>query len=143
MEKRMVLPTALAVVVALTSLALLILRTLVPGAVLPRWDLPFQGALCLIALALDAPLGHPAKPDWLICGLTGVLGFGLLPLAAGLTTVAQAVPQGLAGGILFLVLTGLFLSLRDRLDAGVSKRLAPLAAAFVLFLACQALAKLF
>ena len=61
----------------------------------------------------------------------------LLPFGAGLTAGGEAVRLAVVGGAVFLVLTFLFTTLRERLVSGRAGRLAPLVTGGVLFLACQ------
>lgn len=130
----------LAAVVGLASLAALLCRVFLPAAILPTVSLPAVAALVLLALVLECYLtkGLPQR-DWGMTVLLGGLTFGLLPYAAGLTAGGEAVRLAAVGGAVFLVLTFLFTSLRERLSSGHAGPLAPLVTGGVLFLACQCL----
>ena len=97
-----------------------------------------MAALVLIALVLECYLTKRIpQRDWGVTGLLGALIFGLLPFGAGLTAGGEAVRLAVVGGAVFLVLTFLFTTLRERLVSGRAGRLAPLVTGGVLFLACQ------
>lgn len=139
MREKTTLPVMLVAVTGLTSLVLVLLRAFRPGRILPKWDLVTMAALSLTALVLEGWMerGVPRR-DWLLTALTGGLAFGLLPFAAGLTPAGTGATLAVLGAVEFTVLTALFTSLRERLATGKVGGLAPAAAAFTLFLACQA-----
>lgn len=138
MQKSYTLNILLAAVVGLASLADLLCRVFLPGAVFPVVSLPAVAVLVLLALVLECYLvkGVPRR-DWGMTGLLGVLTFGLLPFGAGVTAGGETVRLAAVGGAAFLVLTFLFTTLRERLSSGRSGPLAPLVTGGVLFLACQ------
>ena len=77
MQKSYTLNILLAAVVGLASLADLLCRVFLPGAVFPVVSLPAVAALVLLALVLECYLvkGVPRR-DWVMTGLLGVLTFG-------------------------------------------------------------------
>ena len=138
MQKSYTLNILLAAVVGLASLAGLLCRVFLPGAVFPVVSLPAVAALALLALVLECYLVKDVpRRDWGMTGLLGVITFGLLPLGAGVTAAGEAARLAAVGGSVFLVLTFLFTTLRERLSSGRTGPLAPLVTGGVLFLACQ------
>lgn len=138
MQENYLLNLLLAAVVGLASLAALLCRVFMPAAILPAVSLPAVAALVLLALVLECYLskGVPRR-NWGVTGLLGGLTFGFLPWAAGLTSSSEAVRLAAVGGAVFLILTFLFTTLRERFSSGNGGALAPLVTGGVLFLACQ------
>lgn len=144
MKKNMYfLNTALAIVLGIALLVCVLLRTFVPGLILPRLDIPNMVLLSLVALLADHYLAGDAKRCYLCIPLLSGLSFGLLPFAAGFLTGWEALWIGLIGAAVFTALTFLFSSAQERLSTGPKARLAPVLTAFGLYLACQCFAGIF
>ena len=144
MKKNMYfLNTALAIVLGIALLVCVLLRTFVPGLILPRLDIPNMVLLSLVALLADHYLAKAAKRCYICIPLLSGLSFGLLPFAAGFLTGWEALWTGLVGAAVFTALTFLFSSAQERLSTGPKARLAPVLTAFGLYLACQCFAGIF
>ena len=144
MKKNMYfLNTALAIVLGIALLVCVLLRTFVPGLILPRLDIPNMVLLSLVALLADHYLAGDAKRCYICIPLLSGLSFGLLPFAAGFLTGWEALWTGLIGAAVFTALTFLFSSAQERLSTGPKARLAPVLTAFGLYLACQCFAGIF
>lgn len=113
------------------------IRTFLPGAVLPKLDIPAMVLLTLGALLL-AGTGDEHRARW--SALWGAMGFGLIPAAAAVTAVAQYWKYALVGGIVVAITARLFGSLTDRLRSGPAAKAAPFVGALCLWLASQAFA---
>lgn len=137
------LNTALAIVLGIALLVCVLLRTFVPGLILPRLDIPNMVLLSLVALLADHYLAKDAKRCYICIPLLSGLSFGLLPFAAGFLTGWAALWTGLIGAAVFTALTFLFSSAQERLSTGPKARLAPVLTAFGLYLACQCFAGIF
>lgn len=142
-EKNGRLNLLLCVLWGLLLAAFLVVRTFAPAALLPPMDLPLLLVVSLGALLLERLLVPGRKRCWPGVALLAALTFGLLPLCAGLANGAVAGKLALVGGITFVLTTVVFDSMTDRLPPGARTGVGMAAAAFVLFLAGQALTGLF
>lgn len=138
-----VLNTVLAVVLGLSLLACVLIRTFAPAVIIPKMSIPNLTLICLLTLLLDHYLTRGAQRNYLLVGVLAVISFGLLPWAAGMAELAQVWKLALIGGSLFTVLTFLFTSVQDRLSSGPAAFAAPILSAFGLYLAVQGLANIF
>lgn len=148
----------LTALLSLTLAARLLLRCLLPAAVLPQLDIPDIALLSLTALMIDRCAAAPA-PETGAGGrrsalLLAPLCFLLLPLAAGeslpapigseavglAASLAGALGSGLLGGAVFDLLTLAFDSLMTRPGLEASGKMAPLVSAICLLCATQAFA---
>lgn len=128
--------TFLMILVGLSCLARLLVKTFVPDLILPGLDVAFVCALSLGACLLEAWFGRKESKACPVCDFVyGALAFGLLPLACGWADPTLAAVLAAVGGVGHLVLSFLFGSLRQRLKP--ESHVAPAAAAFLLFLAFQ------
>ncbi len=134
------LPVFFAAVLAVTMTAGVLLRTFLPAAVLPKLDIPAMALLVLAALLLEHYLGAGEKHCYGLLALWGALGFGLLPVAAGMVEVALWWKYALVGGAVLAGMTALFTSLTDRLLSGPAAKAAPIIGGVCLWLACQCFA---
>lgn len=132
-------PLFFAAVLGAVSAVCVMIRTFLPAAVLPKLDIPAMVLLTLAALLPAHFWGGEKRQLWLTA-LWGVLGFGLLPTAAGSVAVAQCWKYALVGGVVVAVTAGLFESLTDRLRSGPAAKAAPFVGALCLFLASQCFA---
>ena len=138
-----ILSAVLAVVLGLSLMACVLIRTFAPAVIIPKLSIPNMALISLAALLIDHYLTRGAQRNYLIVALFAVVSFGLLPWAAGMAELAQAWKPALVGGGLFTVLTFLFTSVQDRLSSGPAAYAAPLLSAFGLYLAVQGLANIF
>ena len=139
-NKTYTLNTVLAAVFGLELLVLLLLRAFAPNIILPKFDLIHLVTVSLAALVIDHYLAPDAQRCYICIPLFAVLTFGLLPVAAGLVSLQDALWLGLKGGVLFTAATWVYTSIQDRLSTGPSARLAPAMSALGLWLAVQAFA---
>jgi hypothetical protein len=128
----MVVGTVLAVCV--------VLRTFFPAIVLPQLSIPNMVLLSLCALLLDHYIARKTKRCWICVPVFACLSFGLLPYAASLAGVAEAVKLGLVGAVVFTVTVWLFTSIQNRLASGPVAKAAPGLSALGLYLASQCFA---
>ena len=140
MKKTYLLNTLFTAVTALWLLIAVVLRAFCPTIILPKMDLPFIVLLSLIALVLDHYLAKDAKRCYICIPVFAILTLGLLPLAAFMVTVAEAVKLALIGGAVFTVTTFLFTSIQDRLSSGPAARVSAIFSAVSLYMAAQCLA---
>lgn len=140
MEKKYVLNTILAVVLALAVLICVLVRTFVPAAILPELDIPNLVLLSLVSLVLDHYLARGAVRCYICIPVLSAVTFGLLPYAAGFVTLVEIWKPALLGGVVFTITTWLYSSIQDRLSTGPKARIAPILSAFGLYLAAQCFA---
>ncbi len=142
-DKKYTLPTALIGVMGAVLMAFVLVRTFLPGFIIPELDVPNMVAISLVALLADHYLAKDAKRCYVCVALFGVLSFGLLPFAACFVGAQEALKLGILGGTVFTVTTWLFTSITDRLSTGPEAKAAPVMSAFGLYLAVQALMGMF
>ena len=139
-NKTYTLNTVLTAVLAVVLLAMVLLRAFAPTIILPVFDIPTLTAICLAALVLDHYLAPNAKRCYVCVPVFAALSFGILPLAAGLVAMENALGLALTGAAVFTVCTFVFTSIQDRLSSGPAARLAPVMSALGIWLAVQAFA---
>lgn len=142
-EKKYTLPTALIAVMSLVMIAFVLVRTFLPGFIIPELDVPNMVLISLAALLVDHYLAPNARRCYVCAALFGALSFGLLPFAACFVGGLEAVKLGVMGGIVFTVTTWLYSSMTDRLSTGPAAKAAPFMSAFGLYLAVQSLMGMF
>jgi hypothetical protein len=138
-NKTYILNTLLAVVLGITCLTALLVRTFAPAVIIPALNIPNMVLISLLAVLLDHYLAHGAKRCYICIPLLSALTFGLLPFAAGFVSVMDALIMALVGGVTFTLVVFLFSSIQDRLSSGPAAKAAPLLSAFGLYLAFQCL----
>ncbi len=129
----------LAAVTGIFLFAMVVIRSLLPQVILPRFNGMTLIALCLASLVLHHYLTHERKRAWLPLPLYGALIFGLFPLASGFVAPMDSLQLALMGALIATVVTLLYDLIIDRLSTGPTAKLAPLISAFGLFLAAQCL----
>ena len=134
------LNTALAAVVGIALVVCVLLRTFIPAIVLPQLSIPNMVLLSLIALLLDHYLTKGAKRCWICIPLISALTFGVLPYAASLAGVLDALKLALVGAAVFTVTTWLYTSIQNRLASGPIAKAALVLSALGLYLASQCFA---
>ena len=140
MNKTYRLNTLLAAVVAVTLLACVVLRAFCPTLILPKIDIPFIVLLSLIALVADHYLSPNATRCYICIPLFSALTFGVLPLAAFMVSVGEALILALVGGVTFTVTTLLFTQIQERLSSGPAAKASAFFSAVSLYMAAQCLA---
>lgn len=136
-DQKYFLNTALAVIFGLVLLALVLIRTFAPAIILPKLDIPNMALISLAALLADHYIQKDSKRCYICIPIFAVLTFGLLPFAACLVGVVEAVKLGVIGGVVFTAVTWLFTAMEDRLSTGPAAKLAPILSALGLYLASQ------
>ncbi len=137
------LNTLLAGVLGLALLICVLVRTFLPGAVLPALDIPAITALCLIALTAEFYLVRGAKRCYPMIFLFSAVTFGLLPLAAGFAGAGKCWLLALIGAIVCTAVTWLYTSMVSRIASGNSAKAAPVLSALGLYLAVQCFTGIF
>ena len=139
-NKTYTLSTVLIAVLAAVLAAMVILRAVSPQLILMQFDIVSITGICLIALVLDHYLAPGARRCWVCIPVFAALSFGILPLAAGIVALANALGLAVSGCAIFTVCAFVFTSVQDRLSSGPAARLAPIMSALGIWLAVQAFA---
>lgn len=139
MKKTYCLNTVLAALLGTTLLAMVVLRALVPNAILPGFDIPNMMLISLAALVLDHYLAPGADRCYICIPVFSAVCFGLLPWAAAFVLPLEALKLALVGALVFTAATWLFSSMMDRLSTGPAAKIAPVFCAVSLYLASQCL----
>ena len=133
-----ILNSILAAVLGVALLVSVLVKTVSPHFILPEINIPYIAAISLIALVLTNFV--KAEEGCPLCqALLAAVTFAVLPVAAGLTTVAVW-KLALVGGIIFAVLNAMFTAMVKRMELADACKYAVIPAAFGLFLACQCFA---
>ena len=130
------LRTLLACILGLALLLCVLVRTFLPGALLPVLNIPAITGLCLIALVAEFYLAPGAKRCYPAIFLFSAVTFGLLPLAAGFGAAGRGRPS-LVGAIVCTLVTWLYTSMVSRISSGNKAKAAPVLSALGLYLAVQ------
>ena len=133
-----ILNSILAVVLGVVLLVSVIVKTVSPHFILPEMNIPYMVAVSLTALVLT----HFVKTEEgciLREALLATVTFAVLPMAAGLATVAVW-KVAIIGGIVFTVLNVMFTAMIKRMELSSTCKYAVIPAAFGLYLACQCFA---
>ena len=131
---------ALTVVLGIALAVCVILRALLPMAVLPKLDIPNMVLLSLVALLMDHYFARGEKKFCICLPLFSAATFGILPWAAGFASGLQALQLALMGGITFGLTAWVFTQMQDRLSSGPAAKAAPILSALGLYLAAQCFA---
>lgn len=137
------LNTALAAVVGLALIGCVLLRTFIPAIILPQLSISNMVLLSLVALLLDHYCAKGAKHCWWCIPVFSLLTFGVLPYAASLVGVPEALKLAVVGCAVFTATTWLFSSIQSRIASGPVAKAAPVLSALGLYLASQCFAGIF
>ena len=139
-NKTYTLSTVLTAVLAAVLAAMVILRAVSPQLILMQFDIVTITAISLAALVLDHYVAPGAKRCYICIPVFAVLAFGILPLAAGMVALKNALGLALTGAVIFTLCTFVFTSIQDRLSSGPAAKFAPIMSALGIWLAVQAFA---
>lgn len=134
------LNTILAAVVFVACAIGLIIRVVLPAAVLPPLNIPNMVALSVIVLLLEHFLTRGNPRCYICIPAFGAITFGILPLMAGFACEHTFWKFGLVGGVVFTVTTFLFTSATERLLTGPKAKAAALITGLGIYLAAQCFA---
>lgn len=133
----------LAGVVFVIMLTMMLIRVWNPAGVLPRLDIPGIAFISLVALVLEQYLCPKTPRNYAAIALLSLLTFALLPLMAGFACQHDFWKIGLAGCVVFTVLTWLYTSMVSRITSGAKAPAAPVVSALGLYLAIQGFSGIF
>ena len=140
MNKTYLLNTLLTAIFGVFLLACVVARAFFPTLILPELDIPCLVLISLVALVLDHYFVKNAKRCYICIPVLSALTFGLMPLAAFMVSVSDAVVLALVGGVTFTATTFLFTSIQERLASGPAAKASALFSAVSLYMAAQCLA---
>lgn len=124
-------------------LVMMLIRVWNPAGVLPGLDIPNLVLLSLVVLVAEHYLAPKAARDYGSIAILSFLTFALLPLMAGFACVHTFWKIGLAGSVVFSLLTFLYTSMVSRIASGEKAPAAPIVSALGLYLAFQGFAGIF
>ena len=134
------LNTILAVVVFVACAIALVVRVVLPAAVIPSLNIPNMVALSVIALLLEHFLTKGNPRCYICIPVFSAITFGILPLMAGFACQHDFWKFGLVGGVVFTITTFLFTSATERLLTGPKAKAAAVVTALGIYLAAQCFA---
>lgn len=139
-NNKYILNTILTVVLFTAMLAMMLVKTFQPAAVLPELNIPNMVLISLVALLIEYYAAPGAVRCYICIPVLSCLTFGLLPLMAGCVALGEVWKVALAGGVTFTVTTWLFTSMTERMASGPRAKAAAVLSALGLFLAAQCFA---
>lgn len=142
-NKTYTLNILLTALLTLVLLAMVLVRTFLPRIILPQAGIPNLALISLVVLVLEHYVAPGAKRCWICVPVFSALAFGLLPFAACMVDITDALWLALKGGVTFTFLAWLYGSVTDRLSSGPATKAAPVLSALGLYLAAQCMMGLF
>ena len=139
-NNRYFLYTLLAAVVFAALTIALVLRVIMPAAIIPPLNIPNMVVLSVIALLLEHFLAKGNERCYVCAAVFGAAIFGVLPLMAGFACVHDFWKLGLVGGAVFTITTFLFTSASKRISTGPKAACAVVVTAIGICLAAQGFA---
>ena len=133
----------LSIVTVLVCLTGVIARSFFPYIILPRMNVLMMAAISALSCAIVYYINKGYQSECFGGALLAGLNFSVLPLCAGLTFGVPVWKLFITGVVVFFVIDRCYASIGRRMDTGAYSRLAPLANALLLFLACQCFQNIF
>ena len=134
-----ILNSALAAVLGIALLVSVLVKTMCPQMILPKYNIPYIAAISLVALVITSFI-H-TEEGCLVCeAILAGITFGVMPWAAGVITASAIFKYALGGAIVFAILNEMFQAMAKKMDLAGASKAAVIPASFVLYLACQCFA---
>lgn len=124
-------------------LVCVLVKTFLPGVILPALDIPGITLISLAVLLLDHFCAPGARRNYLLIFLFSAISFAVLPLAAGMTGAGEWWKLALAGGVIFTGTTRVFESVTGRIASGNGSKTALILTALGIYLAVQCFTGIF
>lgn len=124
-------------------LVCVLVKTFLPGVILPALDIPGITLISLAVLLLDHFCAPGARRNYLLIFLFSAISFAVLPLAAGMTGAGEWWKLALAGGVIFTGTTWVFESVTGRIASGNGSKTALILTALGIYLAVQCFTVIF
>ena len=140
MKKNEYLTNVLLIVIfGIICLAEMFVRTFSPAAGFVKVNIPFLVLMSAASIMLEYYLIPGVKRNWLLTAVLAGATFAVLPFCSGWDIGLPVWKMFLAGAAVFGVTDILYRSIGQRMMLGTFRRVAPVANAFVLYLASQCL----
>ena len=124
-------------------LVCVLVKTFLPGVILPALDIPGITLITLAALLVEHFLASGVKRNYLLIFLFSAISFAVLPLAAGMAGAGEWWKTALAGGVIFTGTTWIFESVTGRIASGNGSKTALILTALGIYLAVQCFTGIF
>ena len=124
-------------------LACVLVKTFLPGVILPVLDIPGITLISLAVLLLEHFFVPGAGRNYLLIFLFSAISFAVLPLAAGMAGAGEWWKPALAGGVIFTGTTCIFESVTGRIASGNGSKTALILTALGIYLAVQCFTGIF
>lgn len=125
--------------IGLLCLIALVMKTFVPGVILPSFDIPLFVLLSVIPMMIKYYIAPEAEGNLWITVLMAGVTFTVLPLCAHIDMGLSAVKLLVAGTVVFGITNIIYTSIGKRIASGPYGRFAPAANGLMLYLASQCL----
>ncbi|MCI6957302.1 MAG: hypothetical protein SPI15_07130 [Candidatus Faecousia sp.] len=135
----MVLTAGLGVVL----LVCVLVKTFLPGVILPALDIPCITLISVASLLLEHFWAPGAGRNYLLIFLYSAISFAVLPMAAGMAGEGEWWKLALAGGVIFTGTTWIFESVTGRISSGNGSKMALILTALGIYLAVQCFTGIF
>lgn len=124
-------------------LVCVLVKTFLPGVILPALDIPGITLISLAVLLLDHFCAPGARRNYLLIFLFSAISFAVLPLAAGMAGAGEWWKLALAGGVIFTGTAWIFESVAGRIASGNGSKTALILSALGIYLAVQCFSGIF
>ena len=133
----------LIVEIFLVCVVILLMKTFVPGVVLPRMDVPVLTGLCVVPMMIGNRGQALDNTDRVMSVVLAGLTFSVLPMAAGWSGSLSYGKLLIAGSLVFGITDLFYTSVYERLRLENGKPLILFVNGFLLFLASQCFQNIF
>ena len=124
-------------------LACVLVKTFLPGVILPELDIPGITLISLTVLFLEHFFVPGAGRNYFLIFLFSAISFALLPVASGMAGAGEWWRLALAGGLIFTGTTWIFESVSCRIASGNGSKTALILTALGIYLAVQCFTGIF
>lgn len=124
-------------------LGCVLVKTFLPGVILPALDVPMITLISLAVLLLEHFVVPGAGRNYLLIFLFSAISFALLPVASGMAGAGEWWRLALAGGVIFTGTTWIFESVSGRIASGNGSKTALILTALGIYLAVQCFTGIF
>ena len=124
-------------------LACVLVKTFLPGVILPALDIPGITLISLAALLLEHFFAPGSGRNYLLIFLFSAISFALLPVASGMAGAREWWKLAFAGGVIFTGTTCIFESVTGRIASGNGSKTALILTALGIYLAVQCFTGIF
>ena len=114
-----------------------LVKSLFPGVILPKLDIPCITLISLVSLLAENFLTTDLRRNYLLVFAFSAVSFAVLPMAAGMAGAGEWWKLALAGGVLFTGTAWIFDSVAGRISSGNGSKVSVVITSVGILLAVQ------